>query len=336
MTTRTTNVLASPGNTEIAFIDTSIAGYQTLLDGLREGVEAVLIDGAQGGLAQIAAALAGRSGIEAVHVFTHGAPGVLQLGATRLDEAGLADHEADLAVLRSALADGADLLLYGCDVAAGAVGESFLQALSTATGADVAASVDPSGSALLGGDWELEAQVGAIEANSALAPETLANFSGLLAVGNLDFDGDGYELFGKVKEVTKDGWTFTSTVAIETAILDENSGIIASMMRDDGRLDDGIMWLNYQGLDENQNPIDAREFSMSSADGSGFKLESLRLGQLVGSAELPTASTLTITAYRNNKIVGVAEQWTCVQTTRQGISTIPSKVEQPTTTVLAS
>ena len=98
-TTTKTNVLPGTGNGEIAFIDTSIAGYQTLLEGLREGVEAVLIDGAHDGVAQIAAALAGRSGIEAVHVFTHGAPGVLQLGATRLDEAGLAQHEADLAVL---------------------------------------------------------------------------------------------------------------------------------------------------------------------------------------------------------------------------------------------
>ena len=49
--TTTTNVLPGTGNGEIAFIDTSIAGYQTLLEGLREGVEAVLIDGAHDGLA---------------------------------------------------------------------------------------------------------------------------------------------------------------------------------------------------------------------------------------------------------------------------------------------
>jgi uncharacterized repeat protein (TIGR02059 family) len=306
MTTTTTNVLPGTGNGEIAFIDTSIAGYQTLLDGLREDVEAVLIDGAHDGLAQIAAALAGRSGIEAVHVFTHGAPGVLQLGATRLDEAGLAGYEADLGVLRSALADGADLLLYGCDVAAGAVGESFLQALSAATGADVAASIDPSGSALLGGDWELEANTGNIEAYFALAPQGQVSFSGLLAIGDQSFTGIGTKPYGKVFEVIEGGWKFTSPVAIEMAVHEGDSGVGSSMQLAGGS-SNGIMWLNYSGLDDNGNPIDARNFTMSSADGSNFKLESFRIGQYVGDPSLPTSPTLTISAYRDGVLVVPAE-----------------------------
>jgi len=304
--TTDTATIAPGASRALAFIDTGIADYLALVDGLREGVDVVLIDAGRDGMAQIATALAGRSGIEAVHVFSHGAPGVLQLGATRLDEAGLTRYEAELAVLRGALAEGADLLLYGCDVAASATGTRFLEALSTATGADVAASVDPSGSALLGGNWELEANSGLIEARPALTHDVQASFSGLLAVGNQNFNGVGNKQFGKVFEVTEGGWKFTSTVAIEMAVLDEDSGLGASMQYDGG-MRDGIMWLNYQGVDDQGMPIDSRNFSMGSADGSEFKLESFRIGQYVGDPSLPTSPNLTITGYRNGAIVVVAE-----------------------------
>gem|GEM_PF-3588813 len=285
--TTTTNVLPGTGNGEIAFIDTSIAGYQTLLEGLREGVEAVLIDGAHDGVAQIAAALAGRSGIEAVHVFTHGAPGMLQLGATRLTESSLADHAADLGVLRSALAEGADLLLYGCDVAAGDGGESFLQALSAATGADVAASVDPSGSALLGGDWELEAATGDIEAHSALTNSGSTTFGGLLGITSEDFDGLGStQLFGT--SMTAGDWTFRSNLPTDMAIA--NGQEVPSYLNNDegDPTGDRAVALNFGGN------VAAPRFTMKSTDGTNFSLQSVVVGQLPYSA-----SALTIVAYSN-------------------------------------
>ncbi|WP_273163110.1 DUF4347 domain-containing protein [Massilia timonae] len=285
--TTTTNVLPGTRNGEIAFIDTSIAGYQTLLEGLREGVEAVLIDGAHDGVAQIAAALAGRSGIEAVHVFTHGAPGMLQLGATRLTESSLADHAADLGVLRSALAEGADLLLYGCDVAAGDGGESFLQALSAATGADVAASVDPSGSALLGGDWELEAATGDIEAHSALTNSGSTTFGGLLGITSEDFDGLGStQLFGT--SMTAGDWTFRSNLPTDMAIA--NGQEVPSYLNNDegDPTGDRAVALNFGGN------VAAPRFTMKSTDGTNFSLQSVVVGQLPYSA-----SALTIVAYSN-------------------------------------
>jgi uncharacterized repeat protein (TIGR02059 family) len=286
--TATTNVLPGTGNGEIAFIDTSIAGYQTLLDGLREGVEAVLIDGAHDGVAQIAAALAGRSGIEAVHIFTHGAPGVLQLGATRLTESSLADHAADLGVLRSALADGADLLLYGCDVAAGAVGECFLQALSATTGADVAASIDPSGGALLGGDWELEADTGNIETESALTGSGEASFAGVLGIKSEDFDSLGLIDARGTTTMTAAGWTFTSNVPTDMAVA--NSAEFGTYLNlDENNPNDRTVALNY---DQIPGPL---EYRMKSSDGTNFSLGSFRIGQSPESM-----STVTIVAYSNN------------------------------------
>ena len=64
----------------------------------------------------------------------------------------------DLATLGGALSASGDILLYGCDVAAGADGLAFVNALANATGADVAASTDLTGAAVKGGDWVLEAQ----------------------------------------------------------------------------------------------------------------------------------------------------------------------------------
>ena len=286
--TTTTNVQPGTGSGEIAFIDTSIAGYQTLLDGLREGVEAVLIDGARDGLTQIAAALAGRSGIEAVHVFTHGAPGVLQLGATRLDEAGLADHEADLGVLRGALADGADLLLYGCDVGAGAVGASFLQALSAVTGADVAASVDPSGSALLGGDWDLEADTGDIETESALTGSGQASFAGVLGITSEDFDSLGL-ILGDGNTLVAGDWTFISSIPADMGVVSSDNSEFAMYLNiDENDPDDRAVALNFNGT---PGPV---TYTMKSSDATNFSLESFRIGQGTFAT-----STLTILAFSN-------------------------------------
>jgi hypothetical protein len=68
------------------------------------------------------------------------------------------------------LAKGADLLLYGCNIADGEVGVSFVQKLAGSSGADVAASTDATGAASLGGDWTLEYTTGTLE-TSPLALE---------------------------------------------------------------------------------------------------------------------------------------------------------------------
>ncbi len=287
----TTPSMHGIGHTEIVFIDTAIADYQALVDGIRAGVEVILIDGASDGLAQIAAALAGRAGIEAVHLFSHGAPGVLQLGATLLDDAGLAGRGAELAVLREALAPGADLLLYGCDVAAGLAGERFLHTLSAATGADVAASVDPSGSALLGGDWELESSTGAIAAESALTPAGQAGFGGLLGVASENFDGMQYTTVSGFTSMTLGAWTFTSDVPTELALYDSNTFPTPLNTDEPGNTADHAVALN-----DYFDP-GAKQFAMKSTDGTNFSLGSVKIGQGPG---MP--SNVSIEAWSNGQL----------------------------------
>ncbi|TWA58061.1 hemolysin type calcium-binding protein [Azospirillum baldaniorum] len=190
---RTADPVADGGRKEVVFIDTGLADWQTLVAGVAAGIDVVLLDGAADGLAQMAAWAAGKEGYDAIHVLSHGAEGQLRLGTLVLDIAAVAARSAELAALGGALADGGDLLLYGCDVAGGN-GAAFVAALATATGADVAASIDRTGSFAAGGNWVLETGIGSLETSSlvfqgyahALAPlaATAGNDSLTGTVGN--------------------------------------------------------------------------------------------------------------------------------------------------------
>ena len=75
-----------------------------------------------------------------------------------------------------------DLLIYGCDLAATERGEQFVDSLARLTGADVAASDDPTGHADLGGDWELEYRSGDIESDIPLDQDVQDDWSHTLAI----------------------------------------------------------------------------------------------------------------------------------------------------------
>ena len=93
----------------------------------------------------------------AVHIYAHGAAGSVTLGGQVVDEAALNANAATLAAMGAALAEGADLLLYSCNTAAGSTGESFINRLARLASVDVAASDDVTGTS---GDWTLEYTVG--------------------------------------------------------------------------------------------------------------------------------------------------------------------------------
>ena len=52
-------------------------------------MQTVLIDASRDGVAQISQALAGQHDIDAIHIISHGADGILELGSTMLDFKGL-------------------------------------------------------------------------------------------------------------------------------------------------------------------------------------------------------------------------------------------------------
>ena len=122
--------------------------------------------------------MAGQSDIGAIHIVSHGEDGMFWLGDTRIDSSSLTGSLASaFASIGSKLATDGDILLYGCDTGAGEAGQALLDNLAAVTGADIAASIDDTGSITRGGDWTLENRVGSIEATSLVAE----NWDGLLA-----------------------------------------------------------------------------------------------------------------------------------------------------------
>lgn len=170
----------------IVFIDFAVSDIEAVIDSLPADAEVVQLTAGTDGLSQIASALAGRSGIESLHIVSHGGPGLLKLGSANIDLASFGAHAADFNTIRASLSAGADLLLYGCDVAAGANGLAFIKTLSAATGADVAASTNLTGE---GGDWTLEAATGSIEAAAIAA----TGMVGTLAAPAINMPNGGLE-----------------------------------------------------------------------------------------------------------------------------------------------
>jgi hypothetical protein len=139
--------------------DSGIPDLQKLLAGLGADQRVAILDSGSDGVLQLADALSGESGLDAIHLFSHGSAGSLWLGSTVLDQANLSGYSAALAQIGSALSDSGDLLLYGCNVAQGDSGQAFIEQLAAATGADVAASTNLTGSSLAGGLEETAGQV---------------------------------------------------------------------------------------------------------------------------------------------------------------------------------
>lgn len=187
--------ISSPWNTStptnLVFIDPSVDDFGSLLKGLKSNSEAIILDSTQDGVAQISNFLASYQGaVESVQILSHGAAGQLQLGASSLSLDNLEQYKSDLgkwfspsSIDKSGNKSGIkpDLILYGCVVAEGDVGQEFINKLSQMTGADVAASTDLTGSAAKGGNWILEKATGVIEAASAFSQTVKDAYKDLLA-----------------------------------------------------------------------------------------------------------------------------------------------------------
>ena len=172
---------------EIVVIDSRVANYQQLIDDIRArngnsaNIEIIVLNQIVNGIEQVTQLLAGQHGISALHIVSHGVDGGVQLGEGLVDTAVLQREATALAQWRNALNGNADILVYGCDVAAGSAGQLFVADLARLTGADVAASTNVTGSAALGGDWVLEDQVGIINTPTLLDGDAQGAWSGTLA-----------------------------------------------------------------------------------------------------------------------------------------------------------
>lgn len=169
----------------LVIIDPGVEDYQNLVAGVIPGSQVIVLDDHRDGVAQITEALQNSSDIAEIHIVSHGSPGCLYLGNSQLSLDTLKGYAEQL---RTWVAP--ELLLYGCNVAAGDAGEEFISKLHALTGANIAASAQRTGSAAKGGDWQLEVVMGQLSSALAFKPEVMATYQGVL-VTVLDFEGIG-------------------------------------------------------------------------------------------------------------------------------------------------
>ncbi|MFN6125836.1 MAG: DUF4347 domain-containing protein, partial [Dolichospermum sp.] len=183
--------------TTIVFIDASLSDYQTLQAGIIEGVKTVILSPEQDGIEQISQILQQHPHITTIHILSHGAPGCLYLGNSQLNLTNIHNYTQQLQQWQPQ-----NILLYGCNVAAGDAGEEFIHKLHQITTATISASTTKTGNAALGGNWELEVNIPVTETFhgtslhlSDIIADTLNTYQGVFApilVGNYDTSGIAY------------------------------------------------------------------------------------------------------------------------------------------------
>ncbi len=224
---------------ELVFIDIRTPDYQTLLDDLTGDAdgdrrfEVVLIQADEDGLQRIGDTLAEYRDVDAVHLISHGDAGRLALGDEIIDTNSLRDNAANIAAWRASLDADADILIYGCDLAADADGRAFVDTLAELSGADVAASDDLTGAASRGGDWDLEYHAGAIENGLAISKAAQAHYDATLdittgLVGRWTFDADASDATTPAYDGALNG-----NAAIDTATHPVGTGSLALDGADD-------------------------------------------------------------------------------------------------------
>ena len=125
------------GTHELIIMDPRVANAEQLLQELLaeqtgRDFEVRYLNTDQDGVEQITQLLAGSTTpYDAVHIFTHGQPGQIQLGSTWLNPESLPQHAGEFARWGSHLSADADLLFYGCDVAKTAAGVQMLRRLAS-------------------------------------------------------------------------------------------------------------------------------------------------------------------------------------------------------------
>ena len=184
---------------QIVFLDTGVIDGELLLSDLLRNTDTAttqvyLIDSSSDGVEQISSVLDSHQDLDAVHIISHGTAGQVQLGSGTLSSTNVESYTNQLNLWGRALAESGDILIYGCDLANDSEGQALVDVISSMTRADVAASVDQTGSTEQGGDWELEYQRGDVE-TVALASSLAQDWSGTLALINVttfdDIDDGG-------------------------------------------------------------------------------------------------------------------------------------------------
>ncbi|HEV7476382.1 MAG TPA: DUF4347 domain-containing protein, partial [Burkholderiales bacterium] len=211
--------VGTPARQEIVFVDPNVRDFQALVDGIdNPNARVVLLDGTRDGVQQIADVVKQYQRVDAIHIISHGSEGQIDLAGSALNAATMSgQYAAQLAEIGKHLGAEADVLIYGCNFGKGADGAAAANELAQLTGADVAASIDDTGDAALGGNWQLEYRTGAVDSDIALDRLAQDSWHDVMALHTLDFDTAPAWTAGASNTIyTIDGYPVTISVSPAT------------------------------------------------------------------------------------------------------------------------
>ena len=242
---------------ELVFIDVRTPDYLDLVDDLERSnpdivFEYVLLDSDEDGLKKITDTLMQYESITSVHIVSHGSDGEVQLGAVTLNDKLLATRGDEVSLWSNHLSQDADILFYGCDLAATIDGMALVDDIASLSGADIASSDDVTGHEDLGGDWEFEYTVGDIESDIVFSLDAQHNWFGTLAtvtVTTLDdvVDGDTSSVDALIANSGADG-----VISLREAIIAANRADTADVIQ----LGSGIHTLSIAGAGDAGGDLD--------------------------------------------------------------------------------
>ena len=162
----------------LVVIDAGVADGDSLLTGLPAGARVARLSDDADPLGALTALMAAHPGTRELHLVTHGAPGELRFAGGAVTRGDLDRYAARLEDWFGG--DRGGIVLYGCDVASGALGNDFIEVLARLTGVPVWASDDPTGAMNRGGDWTLERSTALASRSPIFGDAARAEFAGLL------------------------------------------------------------------------------------------------------------------------------------------------------------
>ncbi len=287
ITTESSSERALAPSVELVVIDTQVAAADQLIADIERQQQAgrpiliVRVEAGEDGISAVCDALADLRAIDtqvsAIHLIVHGDANGTSLGATRFDLSALRSRAPEFANWSNSLTANADLLLYGCDIAGNANGRSFTQGLAQLTGADVAASDDLTGSALMGGDWTFEHQTGQIETSVAVSESAQLVWNHVLATFTVtntnDSGAGGNPAITQVSPRTEIVFVDTGIQDYELLLADARSRAAAGVVLDVVQIDssgDGLQQITQYLMQLNE-PVDAIHLISHGTD-RAFKL----------------------------------------------------------------
>ncbi len=175
--------------TDIVIIDSGVEDVQILTQELSEHADIYILESDRDGVVQINEILNLNEDVDALHIFSHGSSGSVNLGNIKLSTDNFEKYGNLLQDWGDSLSPEGEIQFYGCHVGAGESGTDFISQLSELTGADVAASTDSSGTRV-GENWELEKSIGIID-SAIMSKVDFGNADISLSTAETDVTLDG-------------------------------------------------------------------------------------------------------------------------------------------------